>query len=112
VREFPFKRTALCDCDYAVDFSELAEDDSRVALIATKPLTLNEEWVEFERGQLILFDDGIPHLSPEHSLDSELSGHGLDSNYHPSIQPLLALEEDMRRYESKRISQTYTAEGI
>ena len=53
-REFHFKRAALCDCDYEVDFSEVAGDDSRVALIATKPLTLNEEWVEFERGQLLI----------------------------------------------------------
>jgi len=110
VREPPFKRAALCDCDYEVDFSEVAGDDSRVAVIATKPLTLNEEWIEFDRGQLIMFDDGIPHLSPEHSLDSELSGHGLCSDYH-HMQPL-ALEEDTRRYKAKRLSQTFTAEGI
>ena len=73
-------------------------------------ISVCEEWIEFDRGQLIMFDDGIPHLSPEHSLDSELSGHGLCSDYH-HMQPL-ALEEDTRRYQAKRISQTFTAEGI
>lgn len=107
VREPPFKRAALSDCDYEVDFSQLAGTNDRVAVIATKPLTLNEEWVEFEKGELILFDDGLPHLSPEESMESELSGHGLDTEYHPR-----PLEEDKRRFKKKRSSQTFTGAGI
>mmetsp|Transcript_5879 Transcript_5879/g.11122 ORF Transcript_5879/g.11122 Transcript_5879/m.11122 type:complete len:386 (-) Transcript_5879:2345-3502(-) len=112
VREPPFKRAVLCDCDYEVDFSQLAGDDSRVAVITTKPLTLNEEWVEFERGQLILFDEGLPHLLPEDSLVSELSGHGLCSSCHPSSHPVARLEEDVRRFENKRSLLTFTGDGI
>ena len=62
VREPPFQQAALVDCDYKVDFAELADDGDRVAVIATKPLTLNENWVEFERNQLILFDEGQFYL--------------------------------------------------
>lgn len=111
IREPPFRRAALCDCDYEVDFSQLADADSRVAVITTKPLTLNEEWVEFERGQLILFDEGLPHLLPEDSLYSELSGHGLCSDCHPSLPT--NLEEDMRRFQKKKRSlPAFVADGI
>jgi glutamine amidotransferase len=110
VREPPFKRATLCDCDYEVDFSQLADNDSRVAVITTKPLTINEEWVEFEKGQLILFDAGLPHLLPEDSLDSELSGHGLCSDCHPSHPK--TLEEDLRRFRNKKRLLTFTGDGI
>ena len=34
-------------------------------MIATAPLTDDEDWVEIKRGELILFDDGLPHLAPD-----------------------------------------------
>lgn len=110
IREPPFKRAALFDCDYEVDFAQLANENDRVAVIATKPLTLGEEWVEFERGELILFDSGLPHLSPEESIRSELSGHGLDTDCLPSAPK--ELKEDKRRFEKRRNSQTFTGAGI
>mmetsp|Transcript_15370 Transcript_15370/g.19495 ORF Transcript_15370/g.19495 Transcript_15370/m.19495 type:complete len:250 (+) Transcript_15370:351-1100(+) len=100
VREPPFRQAALVDCDYEVDFSELAGEKDRVAVIATKPLTLNEEWVEFGRNELILFDEGKPLLASEDRMDAELAGHGLDSSVLDSA-PLL--KEDLRRHTvSKR----------
>ena len=95
VREPPFQQAALVDCDYQVDFAKLAGDGDRVAVIATKPLTLNENWVEFERNQLILFDEGKPFLESADCITAELAGHGLDSNAIPS-SPLL--KEDTRRF--------------
>jgi glutamine amidotransferase len=89
VREPPFKRTSLIDCDYEVDFAQLAGEDDRVSVVATKPLTHNEEWIEFERGQLILFDSGTPKVA-----DSGCNG-------------LHCLHEDQRRFnqtESSTIS--------
>lgn len=75
VREHPFKRTALIDCDYEVDFSKLAGEKDQVSIITTKPLTYNEDWIEFEPGQLILFDSGTPKvidkLSYKHSLKED-----------------------------------------
>lgn len=96
VREPPFRQAALVDCDYEVDFSELAGEGDRVAVIATKPLTLNEEWVEFERNELILFVNGKPLLAPEDCMNAELAGHGLDSSV-LDVSPVL--KEDMRRYK-------------
>jgi len=101
VREPPFKSASLTDCDYGVDFDKLTNENDRVAVIATKPLTLNEDWIEFERGQLILFEAGIPHLTPAEGFEPELSGHGLDSACLPQVNAK-KLEEDMRRYKVKR----------
>ena len=111
IREPPFKKAALTDCDYEVDFAEMTNEDDRVAVIATKPLTLNEEWVEFERGELILFDDGLPLRQTEECLKSELGGHGLDTDFLPRGQPKMLIE-DMRRFAKKRYSQTFTGAGI
>ena len=95
VREPPFQQAALVDCDYKVDFADFACDQDRVAVIATKPLTLNENWVEFERNQLILFDDGKPLLEPSDCITAEFAGHGLDSDVIP-LSP--SLMEDNRRF--------------
>ena len=47
------------DVDYAVDFSKCTQGNDRVAVIATVPLTENEEWKEFKRGELLMFDGGL-----------------------------------------------------
>jgi len=103
IREPPFRRATLTDCNYAVDFASLNGENDRVAIIATKPLTTNEDWIEFGIGELILFDEGIPHRAPKECFSSEMMGHGLSSNVIPS-KP--SLEEDMRRfhYEKKIFS--------
>eukprot|EP00568_Trieres_chinensis_P005264 CAMPEP_0183304004 /NCGR_PEP_ID=MMETSP0160_2-20130417/9244_1 /TAXON_ID=2839 ORGANISM="Odontella Sinensis, Strain Grunow 1884" /NCGR_SAMPLE_ID=MMETSP0160_2 /ASSEMBLY_ACC=CAM_ASM_000250 /LENGTH=311 /DNA_ID=CAMNT_0025466989 /DNA_START=152 /DNA_END=1084 /DNA_ORIENTATION=+ len=44
IRETPFTKAHLSDCDYSVDFSEVNTEDDRVAVIATKPLTDDEVW--------------------------------------------------------------------
>jgi glutamine amidotransferase len=95
VREFPFQTTKLSDCDYDLDFSQVCDERDRVAVIATKPLTMNENWIEFNRGELILFDEGLPNKAPEECFKSEISGHGLMSNMIPASA---TLEEDMRRF--------------
>lgn len=97
VREPPFHKAALSDCDYEVDFATLAGKGDRVAVIATKPLTTNEDWIEIERGELILFDSGIPHRAAEDCRAPEIAGHGLDSTCIPAV----SLNEDMRRYKSQ-----------
>ncbi len=108
VREPPFRKAALVDCDYKVDFAELASDNDRVAVIATKPLTLNEQWVEFERNQLILFDEGKPHLAADECISAEIAGHGLDSDVLPSST---LLKEDVRRFQTSQRSM-FSGDGI
>jgi glutamine amidotransferase len=64
VRQYPFAQARLQDADLTVDFSQVADRKDRVALIATEPLTTNEDWVAFEPGQLKLFVDGLPMPDP------------------------------------------------
>jgi len=78
-------------------------------IVATKPLTTDEEWIELGRGELILFDDGLPHVSPTELFRVELQGHGLNNDGRAEIQPP-RLEEDMRRYEFQ--PEFFAAGGI
>lgn len=98
VREYPFGKCRLQDLDYEIDFSKIAQQDDRVAVIATKPLTTDEEWIELQKGELILFDEGMPHRSPAACVNVELQGHGLTS---PQLRKA-SLEEDVRRYRFKK----------
>ena len=83
VRYPPFKTAQLKDVDYAVDFNETNHDNDRVAIIATKPLTTNETWKEFERGQLLMFDNGLPYSRPYECAAVERCGRGLSSRAIP-----------------------------
>ena len=60
LRQAPFAAAHLIDRDITVDFSELTNAADRVAVIATTPLTDNENWIPFVPRQLIIFHDGIP----------------------------------------------------
>ena len=99
VREPPFGTAHLADCDYTINFATRTKEDDRVAVIATSPLTDDEDWVEIKRGELILFDDGLPHMVPDECFEAELRSHGLESD-HVMVSP--SLEVDMRRYELRR----------
>jgi glutamine amidotransferase len=59
VRWPPFSTAVLKDVDYAVDFSETNGEMDRVAIIATKPLTTNEKWKEFKKGELLMVGDRL-----------------------------------------------------
>jgi predicted glutamine amidotransferase len=58
VRQAPFTTAHLLDEDVEVDFSQVTTPDDRVAVIATLPLTDNEQWTSLERGELAVFRDG------------------------------------------------------
>jgi glutamine amidotransferase len=60
VRGWPFREAHLADMDMSIDFSQSTMPQDRVAVIATQPLTDNEEWTQFESGELILFEKGLP----------------------------------------------------
>mmetsp|Transcript_16083 Transcript_16083/g.34777 ORF Transcript_16083/g.34777 Transcript_16083/m.34777 type:complete len:528 (+) Transcript_16083:186-1769(+) len=83
VRSPPFKTAQLKDVNYAVDFNETNGKSDRVAIIATKPLTTNENWKEFERGQLLMFDNGLPCSRPYECVGIERCGRGLSSRAIP-----------------------------
>ncbi|QDQ27958.1 class II glutamine amidotransferase [Chitinimonas arctica] len=60
VRQAPFGQAHLIDKDVSVDFNALTTPKDRVALIATQPLTDNEQWTRMEAGELVIFADGVP----------------------------------------------------
>lgn len=54
----PFAVAHLADEDLQVDFEPLTTPDDRVAVIATAPLTNNEQWTAFAPGELAVFVQG------------------------------------------------------
>ena len=60
IRKAPFPKAHLVDKDITVDFTPLTTENDKVTVIATQPLTDNEEWVKFEKDQLIAFKNGDP----------------------------------------------------
>ena len=60
VRQHPFASARLADEELAVNFAEQTTPDDRVAVVATTPLTLDEQWTPFEPGELKVFVDGAP----------------------------------------------------
>ena len=79
VRQPPFSTAKLIDCDYSIDFAQVTTPGDRVAVIATKPLTNEEGWKEFQRGELLMFDHGLPYSDPEMCATVERQGRGLQS---------------------------------
>ena len=64
LRQAPFATAHLIDRDVTIDFSGLATPDDKVAVIATTPLTDNEQWLPLEPNRLIVFKNGVM-LSPD-----------------------------------------------
>ncbi len=58
VRKAPFAKAVLKDQDVQIDFSEVTTSNDRVAVIATEPLTNNEQWNTMIPGTLCLFVEG------------------------------------------------------
>jgi predicted glutamine amidotransferase len=58
IRQYPFTTAQLSDNDVSVDFSAVTTPKDRVAVIATEPLTNNEDWEAFGHGELKVFVDG------------------------------------------------------
>jgi glutamine amidotransferase len=57
-RRHPFGRARLADADLTADFAPLTTPADRVAVVATEPLTCDEVWSPFERGELRVFEGG------------------------------------------------------
>lgn len=87
VRKPPFSKARLADVDYSVDFSTCTSPNDRVAVIATAPLTVNEEWKEFKRGELLMFDNGLAFSETYDCHEVEQKGRGLFSRVLPKLIP-------------------------
>jgi predicted glutamine amidotransferase len=58
VRRHPFGQAKLQDDDMRIDFAQLTTPHDRVAIVVTEPLTTDEVWTPFARGELKVFVDG------------------------------------------------------
>ena len=58
LRAHPFGRATLADDDVTVDFGEQTAPDDRVAVVATEPMTCNEDWQSLRPGELRAFVGG------------------------------------------------------
>lgn len=58
IRQAPFSSAHLKDQDVSVDFNDMTTPDDRVAIVATVPLTDNEQWTTLAPGTLVMFADG------------------------------------------------------
>lgn len=57
-RRAPFGPAQLKDADVAVDFQAETTPDDVVTVIATEPLTANEDWARYQPGQWMLWRSG------------------------------------------------------
>lgn len=58
-RRAPFGRASLSDAELTVNFAEHTTPDDVVSVIATEPLTDNEEWVRMVPGELLVWQGGV-----------------------------------------------------
>jgi predicted glutamine amidotransferase len=58
VRRAPFTTARLKDQELSVDFGDLTTSNDKVAVIATVPLTDNENWSTIQSGYLVMFQNG------------------------------------------------------
>lgn len=58
IRQAPFGEAKLLDDDVSIDFTSVTTQQDRVAVIATMPLTINEEWTQMARNELVMFKEG------------------------------------------------------
>ena len=65
-RQHPFGAVRLADEDLSVDFGQHTTPTDCVAVVATEPLTKNENWQAFARGELRVFVGG--KLRPQAAL--------------------------------------------
>jgi len=59
-RRAPFGAATLLDKEMAVDFSRETTPNDVVTVVATRPLTADENWIVMEPGTMTVFTDGIP----------------------------------------------------
>jgi len=59
-RRAPFGPATLLDREMVVDFSEVTTPKDVVTVIATRPLTADENWTVIEPGTVTVFQDGLP----------------------------------------------------
>ena len=55
----------LVDEDFEVDLSGMKGEDEIATILATRELTVREDWISLPPERLMIFRDGLPHLTRE-----------------------------------------------
>ena len=58
IRQWPFSNAQLVDADLSMDFAQTNASNDRLCIIATQPLTRNENWQQLVPGQLLWIEGG------------------------------------------------------
>jgi len=53
----------LADEDFEVDLSDIKSEEEVATIVATRELTIGENWVTLPSNKLMIFKDGLPYLS-------------------------------------------------
>lgn len=61
-RAHPFSTATLADEAWSIDFTQVTQPNDRVTVIATHPLTTDEQWLDLPVGQVIRLSDGVLHI--------------------------------------------------
>lgn len=74
-RGYPFSTAQLVDCEMSIDFSQHNHPNDLITVIATFPLTSNEQWHKFDCGELDMFVNGeiVRQYKPAESLARDLA---------------------------------------
>ena len=68
-RRAPFGEATLRDANMSVNFGEETTERDVVTVVATEPLTENEQWTHMLQGELCIIDDGkVTSLAPRDSV--------------------------------------------
>ncbi|GMH52787.1 hypothetical protein TrST_g13556 [Triparma strigata] len=64
-RRAPFKKARLVDNpEIEVDFAAVTDPNDVVSVIATQPLTAEDDWIEMKKEELLMFEYGQPFGTP------------------------------------------------
>lgn len=72
-RKAPFGKAELVDIDVTIDFSTVTQPTDVVTVIATQPLTANEQWQKMQSEELLVFQSGslLHRFTPNMSVDTD-----------------------------------------
>ena len=77
VRFCPVSTAYLSDMDCTANLDRETSQGERVAVIATEPLTKDEDWKEFCKGHLLMFDRVLPYSELYDCGEVKREGSGL-----------------------------------
>src|SRR4051794_10671759 len=73
-RPAPFGTATLIDEDWRVDFARETTPTDVVTVVAIRPLTRDETWIDLARNEVLILRDGAPLRKRQSRLEGEFVG--------------------------------------